>query len=273
MKTLNSELNFLLPIKVKKLIRLGRNFDGGYLVCARVLKKCNNLITLGVGDDTSFERDFYNLSKMNKIFMYDYSVNYFLFIKIILKYVRRFLTFRGSLFSVSYSIKNFFYFIKLTSSKNVKFFKEKIVLKPKKKNHTTLKKIFLRTKSEKKNLLKIDIEGGEYQIIDEILINHKDIEMLVIEFHWINRNKKQFINSVKKLKKKFSIIHIHANNYNPVNNKDYFYDVVELSFVNKRNTKYSKYNKQAFRYKFPIPNIDFECFSDRSSINFRFNKN
>ena len=50
---LKSELNFLIPAKVKKMIRLGRNFDGGYIVCDKTLKKCKNLISLGVGDDTS----------------------------------------------------------------------------------------------------------------------------------------------------------------------------------------------------------------------------
>jgi len=54
MKLITRKLNFLIPVKVSKLIRLGRNFDGGYLVCSKVLNKCNNLITLGVGDDTSF---------------------------------------------------------------------------------------------------------------------------------------------------------------------------------------------------------------------------
>ena len=54
---LNSKYNFLKPFKVKKLIRFGRNFDGGYLVCSDALKRIENLITLGVGDDISFEME------------------------------------------------------------------------------------------------------------------------------------------------------------------------------------------------------------------------
>ncbi len=46
---LNSEYNFLIPFKVKKLIRFGRKFDGGYLVCSDAIKEIENLITLGVG--------------------------------------------------------------------------------------------------------------------------------------------------------------------------------------------------------------------------------
>ena len=32
MKTLKVELNYLLPKKIKNLVRLGRDNDGGYLV-------------------------------------------------------------------------------------------------------------------------------------------------------------------------------------------------------------------------------------------------
>ena len=42
---------------MKKLIRFGRKFDSGYLICSDAIKQIDNLITLGVGDDISFERD------------------------------------------------------------------------------------------------------------------------------------------------------------------------------------------------------------------------
>ena len=107
---LNSKYNFLCPYKVKNLIRIGRKFDGGYLVCEDSLKHVENLITLGVGDDTSFERDLNNRLKLNKILLFDYTINNYLFVKIILKYFRRFITFRSPLKNLTYSIKNFLIF-------------------------------------------------------------------------------------------------------------------------------------------------------------------
>ena len=77
---INSEYNFLIPFKVKKLIRFGRKFDGGYLVCSDAIKEIENLITLGVGDDISFEIDFEKEKNTKKINMYDYSVNNFSFL-------------------------------------------------------------------------------------------------------------------------------------------------------------------------------------------------
>ncbi len=266
---LKSELNFLIPAKVKKMIRLGRNFDGGYIVCDKTLKKCKNLISLGVGDDTSFERDFDELKFTKKIYLYDYSVNFGLFFKIIFKYIRRFLLFRCKFSAVIYSINNFVKFKNFISKKNVKVYKQKVVPKCLNSAHVSLDQIFSRINLEKDNLLKIDIEGDEYKIINQVLKFHNKIQMLIIEFHWINENKKIFEKSIKKLNKRFQIIHLHANNYKKVKKNNYFFDVVEISFINRKN--YQNNNK-LFRYNFPISGLDFECFEDRPKINFSFIK-
>ena len=54
---LDSKYDFLKPFIVEKLVRLGRKFDGGYLVCDTALKEIDSLVTFGVGDDISFEMD------------------------------------------------------------------------------------------------------------------------------------------------------------------------------------------------------------------------
>ena len=47
--------------------------------------------------------------------------------------------------------------------------------------------------------LKCDIEGSEFEIIDQI-VNYSDrIKMLIFEFHWLNYNEEIFLDSVKKL--------------------------------------------------------------------------
>ena len=38
-----------------------------------------------------------------------------------------------------------------------------------------------------KNFLKIDIEGSEYEIIEDIIDHSQKISVLIIEFHWINK--------------------------------------------------------------------------------------
>lgn len=264
---INSKYNFLKPYKVKKLIRLGRNFDGGYLVCSQALKSCKNLITLGVGDDLSFERDYDKKKKPQKIFLYDYTVNHILFLKIIIKYFRRLITLRTKLDNFIYSINNYLNYINFINKKNVFLFKFRVVKKIKKNFDINLKNIFKKINSNN-NLLKIDIEGSEYEIINEIIRYSSKVNILIIEFHWINKNSKLFINSVKKLKKKFNIVHLHANNYRqPKDNEDIF-DVLEITFSNKIINKY----QERYRLNFPIKNLDMECFPNHKKINFSFKK-
>ena len=61
-------------------------------------------------------------------------------------------------------------------------------------------------------------------------------------------------------------MHIHANNYFNLTKNDTFFEVLEVTFVNKKINKY----KKNFRYDFPIKNLDFECFPDRKKIKFSF---
>ena len=262
---INSKYNFLIPLRVKKLIRLGRNFDGGYLVCENTLKYCENLITFGVGDDLSFEIDFYKKVKKKKIYLFDYTVNHNLFLRIILKYLRRLTTFRSKFKNLTYSIQNYYNFVKFINKNNVFFYKLRVVKKIKKKFDIKLCKIFEKINS-KNNLLKIDIEGSEYEILDDIFKQSSKINMLIIEFHWINKNKKNFIASIKKLKKNFDIIHLHANNYRSLKKNEDIFDVLEISFINKKYTK----SRNNFRKKFPIEKLDFECFPSHKKINFSF---
>ena len=76
---MNSFLNLIRPIITEDQIRLGRNYDGGYVVNKKAIENAN-LISLGINDDWSFEEDFYKQTG-NKIFMFDGSVNLKLFRK------------------------------------------------------------------------------------------------------------------------------------------------------------------------------------------------
>ena len=262
---LDSKYDFLKPFIVKKLVRLGRKFDGGYLVCDTALKEIDSLVTLGVGDDISFEIDLEKKNSLKNIQMYDYTVNHLLFFKIIIKYIRRLITFRTKLENLTYSINNYINFIKFNKKTNVNLFKKRIVEKKEKKFDITLDEIFKHTDSEK-SLLKLDIEGGEYSIINSINKNHFKIKMLIIEFHFIKEKKDLFLESVKKLINNFDIIHIHANNYFELKEEDDFFEVCEITFVNKQINKF----REKQRYNFPIKDLDFECFPDRKKIKFSF---
>ena len=166
---IHKKYNFLKPIKNSKLVRLGRNHDGGYVVDSSIVENCNTLITFGLGPDWTFELDYIKKNDDVKIYMYDFSVSSMPYIKELIKYLRRFLTLRTPYKSVSDRLKYLKNYLNFFKIKNVNFFKEKIAYPVKDKIDADIDKVFSRIPKENKVVLKSDIEGSEYEVIDQIL--------------------------------------------------------------------------------------------------------
>ena len=96
---------FLKPKQEYDLIRLGQDNDGGYLVEKQSIINSNCLITLGLGYDWSFEKD-YSKYKDKSIFCYDHTVNYSSIKKLCRKYLASYL-FR--IFKPKYFLKKHFF--------------------------------------------------------------------------------------------------------------------------------------------------------------------
>lgn len=272
MTLLNKKYNFLKPIKFseKNLERFGRQADGGY-VCARtIVADTKALVAFGMGPDWSFELDCIKLNPEIQIFMYDYTVSYKPYLKDVWKYFKRFITFRGKKNALKERIqylKNYLSFFKL---KNIFFFPEKITFPIKDKIDTDIDKVFSRIDLDdkiknKSVILKCDIEGSEYEIIDGISKYSNRLEMLIIEFHWLDKNEEIFLNSIKKLQKNFDIAHIHGNNHCgrletglPV--------VLEITLLNKKHApKQKEYIKI-----FPREGLDAPSNPYKADLSFQF---
>jgi hypothetical protein len=68
-------LNFnkCYPIELEDLVRIGRDFDGGYVLSERHIENTNILLSFGIRDDWSFEEDF-STKKEITVYSYDYSI-------------------------------------------------------------------------------------------------------------------------------------------------------------------------------------------------------
>ena len=64
------------------------------------------------------------------------------------------------------------------------------------------------------------------------------IRFFIISIH-SEQKKKLFVKSIKKLKNKFDIIHLHANNYRSLKNNEDIFDVIEITMVNKIPTNFA----------------------------------
>ncbi len=205
----------------KDLVRIGRNYDGGYLVCKKDIDKTDVLIGLGISDDWSFESDFVNRKDI-QVYAYDASVSQKYFFKQLIKAIARI-----------DKPKNFLHYLRVMLAYR-KFFNNKrrhiekyVGLNAKGEKYCTLKSVL--KKIDSNNIfLKIDVEGAEYRFLDTLIENQKRITGLVIELHDCDIH----IGKIRKFIENFNLclVHVHANNYAPIRLDDGLPLVLELTF-------------------------------------------
>jgi len=242
---------FLKPIRINlnSLVRLGMNYDGGYVISKKTLEYTKTIITFGLNDDWSFEKDFLKFNKQIKVNAYDHTITNYFWFKRFFKDCFHLMIFKKLRLKKILNIFKYLDYL-LFFSKH-KHYKQKI---GNKKNSVSLNSIFQKPHKNFSVFLKIDIEGSEYEILSQISKFEKKINSIIIEFH--NINKKRNLEKIKNfiLKSKFfKLIHIHGNNFSPLDrNSDP--TCVELTFVNKNiisvSNKYSNFN-------YPLNKLDY----------------
>lgn len=205
---------FFKPKFQYQLTRLGKKNDGGYLVGEETVKKAEVLISFGIKNDWSFEKDFKRINNNAKIKCYDDQLDYKLLIRLFI--IQLIFVFKNLKFSLL--LKNFkdifeFFFIK----KKIEFHKEIITYGDVEKISANYKDIFF----------KIDIDGHEYRILDELISIKKKIIGIVIEVHDIDLHFERVSNFCKKID--LELTHNHPNNFAILDNKK-DPTVLELTF-------------------------------------------
>ena len=213
MKTKSILPRFLQPNKIDTLERIGRNNDGGYVIDKKNISNSDVLIGLGMSDDWSFEENFNTINSV-PTYIYDESVSLKKFLKKCLKYIVRFNKPKIFIhwFKTSYNYIKFF--------KGNKFHCKKLVGIDAPPNYISLTTILNRLKNEDFShvYLKIDIEGWEYRLLQDLIVNSDIIEGLVIEFHDVDLHLDRIENFIKKFP--LSLVHTHCNNYSPLNSNN-----------------------------------------------------
>ena len=220
--SLLATINYIRPRELLNdyLYRLGNpRGDGGYIVPLNAIKKTDVLYSYGVGDNSSFENDYTALTS-KPAHLYDHTVN------CIPTYI------------------------------NHSFHKEGLSGTPKAEGKAEGEGItnnFLyhlkENGDEGKNvLLKIDVEGAEYEWLRNTDMNElqKSVSVLVIEFHNATN---AIAGSLDRVFDKYNIVHWHCNNFGGIINN--FPNVPEITFVRKDVKVGSLVNKE-----YPILDLD-----------------
>lgn len=192
----------------------GREGDGRYIIPNEPnLINDAILLSFGVNDDISFEKDFLAKSKNSTVFCFDPTIE--------------------KLPEENNDIG--FYKVGLSGKEN------------KEKSLFTMDTIFdkLSLSASSKKVLKIDIEGWEWSTFENLLQKDINIDLIVVEFHFLLFNttaEKIFFpvyflrryRILKKLLLHYSIFHIHANNYKYLFFRKFvFPEVIELTLIKR----------------------------------------
>ena len=241
------------PTGTFDLIRIGSDNDGGYLVDPNSIEESSALLALGIGRNWSFESDFIGKKRV-KIHAYDYSIGIGFWIKHFIK--RLFSILIGKLFAPYRAIKLYLEF-RAFFNEHAVLFMEKIGTS--KGCDTNLNEALERL-ADRPIFLKVDIEGYEYQILDEIIACNDHLSGLVIEFHAVSENKEKIEKFLSELE--LELIHIHPNN----NRLDEEGDpkAIELTFSN---------NPKRINDRFIHPHeLDQDNVPRKEAVDLRFSK-
>ncbi|CAN2171249.1 Methyltransferase FkbM [Candidatus Nanopelagicaceae bacterium] len=256
----SDDLKFLQPKLVKDLARVGNSSDGGYAMTSNSLLNPEYFLSLGLGENWSFESAVSKINPNSSIDIYDDTVSLIFFTTKALKGLIKFLLLRDSLANLSsryLRLRNYIQFW-LQSSKNRH---HKIHI-----NEQTFREI-LRSYSEESRIgLKVDIEGSEWEILKLISENQFRFEFILIEIHDFDYHEHELRVFLNSLKDDFVNAHLHANNFEPLGSNG-FPRVFELTLLRKS----SAVILDEARKELPISGLDVPNAKNRPDFELTFN--
>jgi hypothetical protein len=206
------------PVDAGGLIRIGSERDGGYIVSKRAVLASKLLIGMGVNDDWQFEDEFRRLGGA-RIVCFDHTVNFAFWARY---YVEQTLRLRWSRLARYFGYRRFF------GQPGVEHRRIRIGYdQPGGVSVAGLMREF----GEREIFLKIDIEGSEYRILDEIVAHADRVTSVVMELHDLDLHRERVMRFIDGMKD-FAIVFLHANNFGGTDgNGDPL--VIEISLVRK----------------------------------------
>lgn len=190
--------DFLKPDN--ELLKFGSIGDGGYYLRPETIKNCNLLLSGGISSNLEFEFDVFRFNTSTKLLMIDPTVSKF---KLLSKGLARLFFKKPNKIRYLYNTLIFMDLLKSERCKHLKLWLEAPIqlLKLTKSNFDI----------EDGILLKLDIEGSEYDFLVEIISHLDKFSAMVFEFHDLHKKHDLVYEFIKKCSTTFNLVHIAIN--------------------------------------------------------------
>jgi hypothetical protein len=254
-----TELQFLAPKIVEDLCRIGNRTDGGYAITISAINNSEAFLSLGLGENWSFEEAISTINLNAPIDIYDDTVSLSFFIRKafngLLKFslfresksnfLARFLRLKAYISFWSRSSKNTHHQIRISAE--------------------SFKRVLSEYPIDAKIGLKVDIEGSEWDILNLISESQSKFEFLLIEIHDFDRHVDELRKFLSDLAGSFIIAHLHANNFETLGSNG-FPKVFEITLLRATDILTS----EEYRKELPIPGLDAPNAKNRPDFLIKF---
>jgi len=254
-------LAFLQP-ELTNLKRFGVPRDGGYVGPPESIANNSVIFCFGLSYEWSFETEITSQVKNTRFIAFDPTVSFGIFVIEVLKSFKHLFNF-GDNESAYRRFRVFGYRLKVVKNYVFSFYFQrnqhvKKWVKGKKvnlKNCISIAEIFFEFGKDKEIILKIDIEGDEFELLEELLKlgQISAVRSLFIEFHDLDLNWQKFSEIVHKLKETHSLVHLHLPNMRTDLTEYGVPKFLEMTFIKSGllNTK------NGHRDSLPVVDVDF----------------
>lgn len=268
---MQNSLESFKPKFLNDLVRVGRAFDGGYVVNERSIHISQYLLSLGVNNDWSFEAEFLRRNPSLKVLCFDHSVSKRIFLNKMLDawneifsmgFLFLVLSFnvrgiRQRLSDLKYCTKIYHGLSSFLAQANVSLCSMG-VSSEKSRRFVTLVDAFQMISPEalRENsvFIKMDIEQSEFRVLPDLLRFEQYINGMVVEFHDLDILWANFSEVMNELRAHFEITHMHGNNYEGLIPNSRTPKCLEVTFLKKSLIREERPAREDVTY--PIPALD-----------------
>lgn len=252
-------LSFLRPRIITDLSRMGNITDGGYALTTSALSESSHFLSLGLGENWSYEYVVRKVNPTAPIDIYDHTVSLAFFLNKALKGIVKFMLLRDSIANLKsrfMRLDDYFKFWKLSSLNS---------------HHQIriTRKVFQEVLSEypldSRIGLKVDIEGSEWEILELVAKEKNKFEFIVLEIHNFDQHEAELKKFLSDIEDYFELSHLHANNFESLGNNG-FPKVFEITLL----TKSDGASSPEYRQELPVEGLDSPNAKNRPDFHISF---
>jgi hypothetical protein len=269
---LSPEFQYLRPFK-SELIRVGPKGDCGYVIPKSVAEKTNGMYSIGISTNWEFEVEMAKRNPKLKISAFDRTSGWTVFAFVGLRDLLRGDPSESEKMSAIARLKSALHYLNLSVRFRIffsgrkkfdrKWVRESSSLKSEISFADSIQGLF----DKDEVMLKIDIEGGEYELSESLIEcikkNSKKINSVVMELHDTRVRRTEFENLVRAISSVIPIVHIHGNNC-VATAPDGLPEVLEITFAKDCESNYSD------TLSFPLAGLDYPNDKSFPDLSFSF---